>query len=69
MAVLRISIRGSRDSGEQCLRARNHALWALKELHRALSEYAYEIYDTMHHPALGQSPREAFNAALTRMLS
>jgi hypothetical protein len=44
---------------------RNHALWALKELHRALSEYAYEIYDTMHHPALGQSPREAFNAALT----
>jgi hypothetical protein len=44
---------------------RNHALWALKELHRALSEYVYEIYDTMHHPALGQSPREAFNAALT----
>ena len=44
---------------------RNHALWALKELHRALSEYAYEIYDTMHHPALGQSPREAFDAALT----
>jgi putative transposase len=44
---------------------RNHALWALKELHRALSEYAYEIYDTMHHPALGQSPREALDAALT----
>jgi transposase InsO family protein len=43
---------------------RNHALWPLKELHHGLSEYAYEIYDTMHHPALGQSPREAFNAAL-----
>jgi putative transposase len=44
---------------------RNHALWPLKELHRALSEYAYEIYDTMHHPGLGQSPREAFDAVLT----
>lgn len=43
---------------------RNHAAWPLKELHRRLSEYAYEIYDTIHHPALGQSPREAFNAAI-----
>ena len=36
---------------------RNHALWALKELHRALSEHAYEIYDTMHHPALSDRVR------------
>lgn len=43
---------------------RNHAAWPLKELHRRLCEYAYEIYDTIHHPALGQSPREAFSAAI-----
>ena len=42
---------------------RNHAAWPLKELHRRLSEYAYEIYDTLDHPALGQSPREAFDTA------
>jgi hypothetical protein len=42
---------------------RNHAAWPLKELHRRPCEYAYEIYDTIHHPALGQSPREAFNVA------
>jgi putative transposase len=45
---------------------RSHAAWPLKELHRRLSEYAYEIYDTIHHPALGQSPREAFNAAIAQ---
>ena len=43
---------------------RNHALWPLKELHQRLSEYAYEVYDTIDHPALGQSPREAFTAAM-----
>jgi transposase InsO family protein len=31
---------------------RNHAAWPLKELHSRLSEYAYEIYDTLDHPAL-----------------
>ncbi len=45
---------------------RSHAAWPLKELHRRLSEYAYEIYDTIHHPALGQSPRQAFNAAIAQ---
>jgi putative transposase len=45
---------------------RSHAAWPLKELHHRLSEYAYEIYDTIHHPALGQSPREAFNAAIAQ---
>ncbi|HME58135.1 MAG TPA: Mu transposase C-terminal domain-containing protein [Terracidiphilus sp.] len=42
---------------------RNRATWPLKEIYRRLSEYAYEIYDTIDHPALGQSPREAFDAA------
>ena len=45
---------------------RNHATWPLKELHGRLSEYAYEIYDTLDHPALGQSPREAFNAVIAQ---
>jgi hypothetical protein len=45
---------------------RNHAAWPLKELHRRLSEYAYEIYDTIDHPALGLSPREAFDAAMAQ---
>jgi hypothetical protein len=42
---------------------RNHAAWPLKELHQRLSEYAYEIYDTLDHPALGQSPRATFDMA------
>ena len=32
-------------------------------LHQMLTEYAYEVYDTLDHPALGQSPREAFTSA------
>lgn len=43
---------------------RNHAAWTLADLHRMLTEYAYEIYDTLDHPALGQSPREAFDGAI-----
>lgn len=45
---------------------RNHAAWPLKELHQRLTEYAYEIYDTLDHPALGQSPREAFDAVIAK---
>ena len=45
---------------------RNHAPWPLKEIHGRLSEYAYEIYDTIDHPALGQSPRQAFDAAMAQ---
>ena len=36
------------------------ATWPLPELHDRLCEYLYEVYDTIDHPALGQSPREAF---------
>ncbi len=45
---------------------RNHAVWTLKELSEHLSEYAYDVYDTLDHPALGQSPREAFDAGIIR---
>jgi putative transposase len=43
---------------------RNHAVWTIADLHRMLTEYACEIYDTLDHPALGQSPREAFENAV-----
>ena len=45
---------------------KGQAVWPLGELHSRLTEYAYEIYDTLHHPALGQSPREAYDAGLAK---
>jgi putative transposase len=39
---------------------REHATWTLRALLGRLSEYLFEVYDTIDHPALGQSPREAF---------
>ena len=43
---------------------KEHATWALPELHDYLSQYFYEIYDTIEHPALGQTPRDAFQRGL-----
>lgn len=42
------------------------ATWPLAELHQRLSQYLYEVRDTLNHPALGQSPREAFDTGLAR---
>jgi transposase InsO family protein len=42
------------------------ATWPLAELHQRLSQYLYEVRDTFSHPALGQSPREAFETGLAR---
>lgn len=42
------------------------ATWPLAELHQRLSQYLYEVRDTLNHPALGQSPREAFETGLAR---
>ena len=36
------------------------AVWTLERFAARLCQYAYEVYDQMDHPALGQSPREAF---------
>jgi putative transposase len=36
------------------------AVWTLPRFGARLCQYAYEVYDQMDHPALGQSPREAF---------
>jgi putative transposase len=43
---------------------REHATWTLSTLYARLRQWAYEIYDSREHPALGQTPQEAFNAGL-----
>ena len=43
---------------------KGQATWPLAELHKRLTEYLYEIYDTLSHPALGRCPREAFQIGL-----
>ena len=40
------------------------AVWSLSALHRYLSSFLFEIYDTIEHPALGQTPRDAYIAGL-----
>jgi putative transposase len=39
---------------------RNLAIWTFGALDARLREWAYEVYEMSDHPALGQSPREAF---------
>lgn len=43
---------------------KNHAVWTLEFLYSRLCEWAYELYDTTMHPALGQSPRDCFTLGL-----
>jgi len=45
---------------------KGQAIWHLPELYEALCCYFYSIYDTADHPALGQSPREAYRLGLER---
>lgn len=45
---------------------KNLALWTLGLLYLYLCEWAYEVYDTTEHPALGQSPREAYAAGIAQ---
>ncbi len=45
---------------------KEHACWTLSRLYVWLCEWAYEVYDTLEHPALGQSPREAFAAGMAQ---
>jgi transposase InsO family protein len=40
------------------------AAWTLGCLYDYLSTFLFEIYDTIEHPALGQTPREAYSASL-----
>jgi len=41
------------------------AVWTLERFAPRLSEYVHEVYDQMDHPALGQSPREAYAQGMT----
>jgi hypothetical protein len=43
---------------------KEQAIWTLETLYLALCEWAYEVYDTLDHATLGQSPREAFTQGL-----
>jgi putative transposase len=45
---------------------REHAQWTLPRLYIRLREWAYDVYDTIEHPALGQTPREAFAGGLSQ---
>lgn len=40
------------------------AAWTLGDLYDRVSEYLYEVYDSIDHPALGETPRQAFQAGL-----
>ena len=40
---------------------KRHAQWTLPRLYSRLCEWAYEVYDTTLHPALGTSPQAAFD--------
>ena len=45
---------------------RRHANWTLSTLHECLCEWAYEVYEQIDHPALGQSPRQAYEIGLSQ---
>jgi hypothetical protein len=45
---------------------KEHACWTLGRLYVRLCEWAYEVYDTLTHPALGQTPRGAFAGGLAQ---
>jgi putative transposase len=39
---------------------REQAIWTLEKLYQYLLEWVYEVYDTIEHPTLFQSPRDAY---------
>lgn len=45
---------------------KNLAIWTLYSLYQNLCDWAYEFYDKKSHPALNQSPREAFEDGLIK---
>ena len=42
------------------------ATWPLGNLYDRICEYAYEVYDTIAHPALGETPRNTFVEGIVR---
>ncbi len=45
---------------------KNLATWPLGNLYDRICEYAYEVYDTIAHPALGETPRNTFIEGIER---
>jgi putative transposase len=45
---------------------KTRARWTLGDLYTWLCEWAYEVYETISHPALGQSPRDSYRNAEER---
>lgn len=43
---------------------KSHATWNLIDLSLALEEFFFDFYDTIEHPTLEQTPREAFKKGL-----
>jgi len=43
---------------------KHHALWTLGDLYEYFMTWAYDVYDQSQHPALGMTPREAFQKGL-----
>jgi transposase InsO family protein len=43
---------------------KREAVWTLADLHSHLTCYLYEVYDCLDHPALGQSPGDAYEAGM-----
>ncbi len=43
---------------------KSEAVWTLADLHDRLACYLYEVYDAVDHPALGQSPGDAYEAGM-----
>jgi hypothetical protein len=48
----------------QSVNPKGQAVWSFEDLHRRLTEYAHEIYDSLYHPAVGRSPREAYEIGI-----
>ena len=45
---------------------KNHAVCTLAQLYDRLCEWAYELYDTIIHPALGRRPETASRTAFAQ---
>jgi putative transposase len=45
---------------------REHAVWTLGALYAALRCWAYDVYDTIEHGTLKQTPKEVFETGLLR---
>ena len=45
---------------------RRHAVWTLGSLYQYLCNWVYEFYDHQEHPALGQSPANAYHQGIAQ---